>query len=64
MLLIRAVFDVYNRIQMINAQELLFFFNVLVCCEVDALRTLLAAGADITRTDLNGGSPVKNLYFS
>lgn len=29
-----------------------------VCGEVDALRALLANGADITKTDLNGGSPV------
>lgn len=30
----------------------------IVCGEVDALRALLAAGADVTITDLNGGSPV------
>lgn len=30
-----------------------------VCGEVDALRALLAAGADVTITDLNGGSPVR-----
>lgn len=29
-----------------------------VCGEVEALRALLATGADITITDLNGGSPV------
>lgn len=29
-----------------------------VCGEVDALRAILAAGADISKTDLNGGSPV------
>lgn len=32
----------------------------LVCGEVEALRALLAAGSDITITDLNGGSPVCN----
>lgn len=31
----------------------------IVCGEVDALRGLLAAGADVTITDLNGGSPVR-----
>lgn len=37
------------------------FFELIcqiVCGEVDALRGLLAAGADVTITDLNGGSPV------
>lgn len=33
-------------------------FHFKVCGEVDALRALLAAGADISKTDLNGGSPV------
>lgn len=32
--------------------------NISVCGEVEALRALLAAGADVTITDLNGGSPV------
>lgn len=32
-----------------------------VCGEVEALRGLLAAGADVTITDLNGGSPVRHL---
>lgn len=39
-----------------------FIFGISVCGEVDALRALLAAGADITKTDLNGGSPVSRKY--
>lgn len=34
-----------------------------VCAEVEALRALLAAGADISNTDINGGSPVINLIM-
>lgn len=34
-----------------------------VCGEVEALRALLAAGADVTITDLNGGSPVRIFFF-
>lgn len=35
-----------------------FFLNILVCGEVEALRSVLAAGADISTPDINGGSPL------
>lgn len=42
----------------LNAFFSLSLVWILVCGEVEALRALLAADADITKTDLNGGSPV------
>lgn len=34
------------------------FLLIVVCGEVEALRSALAAGADISTPDINGGSPL------
>lgn len=44
---------------LVSARPFLF----AVCVEVEALRALLAAGADISNTDINGGSPVINTIY-